>query len=148
MVEGIKSGRIYTATEKNRLKRAKELLRLAESGELSNLVSQTLEMPEDLEPSNSTRATQEWLRKQVPRFISSAQWPTKSSHTNPLDYCVWSIFESEVGTKKYQSVDHLKQALLREWAKIPQSNIRTACDGFIGRLKAIIRVKADQFEQI
>ena len=41
----------------------------------------------------------------------------------------------------YQSVDHLKQALRREWVKIPQSNIRAACDGFIGRLKAIIRAK-------
>ena len=103
---------------------------------------------QDSAPLHSARATQEWLQNEVPRFISSAQWPPKSPDTNPLDYCVWSILESKVGTKKYQSVDHLKQALRREWAKIPQSNIRAACDGFIGRLKAIIRAKGDQFEQI
>lgn len=103
---------------------------------------------QDSAPSHSARATQEWLRNEVPRFISTAQWPPKSPDANPLDYCAWGILESKVGTKKYQSVDHLKQALRREWDKIPQSHFRAACDGFIGRLKAIVRAKGGQFEQI
>ena len=94
---------------------------------------------QDSAPSHS-------VQNEVPSFISSAQWPPKFPDTNSLDYCVWSILESKDDTKKYQSVDHLKQEHRREWAKIPQSNIRAACDGFIGRLKAIIRAKDDQFE--
>ena len=85
------------------------------------------------------------------RFLASfpaLNGHAKSPDTNPLDYCVWSILESRVGTKKYQSVDHLKQGISRKCAKIPQSNIRAACEGFIGRLKAIIRAKSYQFEQI
>ena len=45
----------------------------------------------DSAPSHLARVTQEWLQNEVPRFISSTQWPPKSSDTNPLDYCVWSI---------------------------------------------------------
>ena len=36
----------------------------------------------------------------------------------------------------------------RQWDKIPQSRLRAACDGFIGRLKTIICGKGGQFEQI
>lgn len=102
---------------------------------------------QDSAPSHSARATQEWLKNEVPRFISTEQWPPRSPDANPMDYCVWGILESMVGTKNYQSIDHLKKALRRQWNKIPQSHFRAACDGFIGRLKAIIRAKGGHFEQ-
>ena len=79
---------------------------------------------QDSAPSHSARATQELLQNVVLRFISSAKWLPKSPDSNPLNYCFWSILESKVGIKKYQSVDHLKQALRLEWVKIPQGNIR------------------------
>ena len=67
---------------------------------------------------------------------------------NPLDFCAWGVLEIKVGTKKYQSVDQLKKALRRQWDKIPQSHFRAACDDVIDSLKAIIRAKGGQFEQI
>ena len=73
---------------------------------------------------NSARATPEWLKNEVSRFIFNAQWPPKSPDANPLDYCGWGILESKVGTKKYQSVDQLKKALRRQWNKITQSHFR------------------------
>uniref|UniRef100_A0A182YM00 Uncharacterized protein n=1 Tax=Anopheles stephensi TaxID=30069 RepID=A0A182YM00_ANOST len=47
------------------------------------------------------------------------QWgPPKSQDAIPLNYCAWGgIRESKIGTKKYQSLDQLKQALRREWAR-------------------------------
>ena len=89
---------------------------------------------QDSAPSHSVRTTQEWLKHEISRFISTAQWPPKSPNVNPLDYCdcaYCGILESKVGTKKYQSVDHLKKKLLRQWDKIPQSHFRATCDGFI-----------------
>lgn len=62
------------------------------------------------------------------------------------DFSVWGILKEKVGTKRYTSIDHLKQALRREWAKIPQSHLRAACDAFIDRLKAIIRAKGGHIE--
>ena len=38
-------------------------------------------------------------------------------------------------------VDLLKMALRRELAKTQQSHFHAACDGFVGRLKAIIYIK-------
>ena len=102
---------------------------------------------QDSAPSHKARVNQEWLKNNVPHFISAAQWMPYSPDANPLDFSVWGILKSKVGTKKYQSVDHLKQALRREWAKIPQSHFWAACDGFIGRLKAIIKAKGGHFEQ-
>ena len=95
---------------------------------------------QDTAPSQSARAIQQWLKNEVSRCISIAQWPPKSADGNPLDYCAGGILESMVDTKKYQSVD--------QWDKIPQSHFRAACGGFIGRLKVIIHTKGGQCEQI
>ena len=59
-------------------------------------------------PSHSTRATPEWLKNAIPRFILTLKWPPKSPDAIPLNY--WGILESKVGTKKFQRVDHLKKA--------------------------------------
>lgn len=103
---------------------------------------------QDSAPSHKARINQEWLKNNVPCFISSSQWLANSPDANPLDFSVWGILKSKVGTKKYQSVDHLKKALRREWAKIPQSQLRAACDGFVSRLKAIIKAKGGHIENL
>ena len=54
---------------------------------------------QDSAPPHSARVNQEWLKKEVPRFISTAQWPPKSPDLNPLDFCAWGILESKVLTK-------------------------------------------------
>lgn len=101
---------------------------------------------QDSAPAHKARVNQEWLRNNVPHFISSSEWLSNSPDANPLDFSVWGILKSKVGTKRYTSIDHLKQALRREWAKIPQSYFRAACDSFLGRLKAIIRNKGGHIE--
>ena len=71
------------------------------------------------------------------------------NHRKPIRWTiVYCILEIKVGTKKYQSADHLKKALRRQWHKTPQSHFRAAYDGFIDRLKAIVCAKDGQFEQI
>ena len=101
---------------------------------------------QDSAPSHKARVNQEWLKNNVPHFISSTEWLANSPDANPLDFSVWGILKEKVGTKRYTSIEHLKQALRREWAKIPQNHLRAACDGFLGRLKAIIRAKGDHIK--
>ena len=60
------------------------------------------------------RVNQEWLKKEVTRFISTAQGPSKSSDLNSLDFCASGILESKVLIEKYKSVDHLTIVLRRE----------------------------------
>ena len=78
------------------------------------------------------RTTQECLKTEVSRFISTSQWPPKSADANTLDYSAFGSLESKVGTNKYKSVNHLTKTLRRQWDNIPQSHFRSACDGFIG----------------
>ncbi|KAF2886382.1 hypothetical protein ILUMI_01255 [Ignelater luminosus] len=101
---------------------------------------------QDSAPAHKARVNQEWLKTNVPRFISSTQWISNSPDANPMDYSIWSILESKVRAKKHASMDALKQSLKREWAKIPLEHIRAACESFPGRLKAIIHAKGGHIE--
>jgi transposase len=102
---------------------------------------------QDSAPSHKARLTQQFLRENVPQLISSQQWPPYSPDLNPMDFSIWSILEAKVSTKKYESVETLKAALRREWAKVPATHVRAACDAFIKRLDAIIRAKGGYIEQ-
>lgn len=102
---------------------------------------------QDSAPSHKAKVNQEWLKNNVPIFISHTEWLSNSPDANPMDYCLWSILESRVRTKKYHSVDALKQAIVREWAKIPAEHIRAACNAFPDRLKAIIKAKGGHIER-
>lgn len=101
---------------------------------------------QDSAPSHKAIATQQFLRKRVPRLISSQEWPPYSPDLNPMDFSIWSILEAKVGTKKHASVEALKKCLQHEWAKIPQSHIRSACDAFITRLGSVVRAKGGHIE--
>ena len=101
---------------------------------------------QDSAPSHKARVNQKWLKNHVPHFISSTQWLSNSPDANPMDYSIWAILESKVRTKKYASMDALKKAIVREWAKIPQDHIRAACNSFFNRLKAIVTAKGGHIE--
>lgn len=103
---------------------------------------------QDLAPSHKARANQEWVKNNVPKFISAVQWPPRSPDANPLDFSVWGILQAKVNIKKYHSVDALKTALRHEWNKIPQAYIRAACDAFFDRLTAIVRAKGGHIENV
>lgn len=102
---------------------------------------------QDSAPAHKARVNQEWLKNNVPNFISHTEWPSKSPDANPLDYCLWSILETKVGAKKYHSMDAFKKAIVREWAKIPEDHVRAACNSFKDRLKAIVKAKGGHIER-
>lgn len=102
---------------------------------------------QDSAPSHKARATQDYLRARVPRLISAQEWPPYSPDLNPMDFSIWAILEAKVSSKKYQSVDCLKDSLQREWAAIPQNVLRSACGAFMTRLNAVIRAKGGHIEQ-
>lgn len=102
---------------------------------------------QDSAPAHKARVNQDWLKTNVPNFITTTQWLSNSPDANPMDYSLWAILESKVRSKKYTSLETLKKAIVREWAKIPASHIRAACDSFFDRLKTIVKVKGGHIEQ-
>lgn len=103
---------------------------------------------QDSAPSHKARVNQDWLKNNVPHFISAEQWLSNSPDANPLDFCVWGILDSKVLTKKYTSIDALKKALQREWTRLPQNHIRAACNSFFERIDRIIKAKGGYIENL
>jgi hypothetical protein len=44
-------------------------------------------------PAHKAKMTQEWLRKNVPAFISAENWSSRSPYLNPLNYNLWAVLE-------------------------------------------------------
>ncbi|KAI6646352.1 hypothetical protein LOD99_9223 [Oopsacas minuta] len=101
---------------------------------------------QDGAPAHTANSTQEWLRTNIPDFISKVEWPSSSPDLNPLDFSMWSILESSACSKSHNSIESLKQSLTREWEKIPQEMLRTVVWAVPGRLKAVIKKKGGYIE--
>ena len=101
---------------------------------------------QDSAPANRAKATQEWCKANFPGFISPEEWPPSSPDLNPLDFSIWSILEERVNCKKYRSLADLRQALIREWEKIPQEHVWSSVESFIDRLRRCVKAKGDIFE--
>lgn len=102
---------------------------------------------QDSAPSHKARVNQNWLKENVPHFISAQQWLSNSPDANPMDFSIWAILEARVCTKKYGSLDSLKSALHREWKRISPVHVREACESFFHRLDQIIKARGGYIEQ-
>ena len=67
---------------------------------------------QDSAPANTARTTQEWLRANVPDFISTSDWLSSSPDLNPLDYKLWSVLQTMACKKTHPNVDSLKRVLV------------------------------------
>uniref|UniRef100_A0A915CU05 EB domain-containing protein n=1 Tax=Ditylenchus dipsaci TaxID=166011 RepID=A0A915CU05_9BILA len=52
-------------------------------------------------PFHTANDTQDWLRRNVPNFITKKEFPPRSFDLNPLDYCIWSVLETKVCRERY-----------------------------------------------
>nr|AEO90418.1 putative MhmaT1 transposase [Misgolas hubbardi] len=89
---------------------------------------------QDSAPAHKARSTQEWLRSNVPDFITPSDWPSSSPDLNPLDYKLWAILESKVCRKRHPNIDSLKRSLVRAAAAFPVETIRNSIDAWPERL--------------
>ena len=101
---------------------------------------------QDGAPAHTANSTQEWLRNELPDFISKEEWPPSSPDLNPLDFCVWSILEAKACSKPHRNIESLKASVVKEWANIPQETLRIAVEAVPKRLNAIIRKKGGYIE--
>src|SRR5277367_3805735 len=102
---------------------------------------------QDSAPAHGAKTVQEWLRNNVPDFISSEEWPSASPDLNLLDYDLWSKFETIVCSKPHTSVEVLKKSLLKAWANFPIESVRAAVDSSPARLRECVKAKGGKFEE-
>ena len=75
---------------------------------------------QDGAPAHTANITQAWCRDHLPRFWPKEKWPPCSPDLNPMDFSVWSIFETKIRSKVYHSDKDLKTSLTRSWDQIPK----------------------------
>ena len=103
-------------------------------------------LQQDSAPSHGSKLTQAWIQRNIPSFIGKDEWPARSPDLNPLDFSVWSILETRVSASPHTSLETLKAKLTKEWNKIPQKQLRAACDAFVPRLKAVVHNQGSYIE--
>ena len=70
---------------------------------------------QDSAPAHKSRKVQNWLKNEIPEFISTLEWPPNSPDLNPLDYSIWGKLEEIVTKKRHLTMDELKDSLLQAW---------------------------------
>ena len=81
-------------------------------------------LPAGLSSCPKAKTTQEWLRKNVPAFISAEDWPSGSPDLNPRDYKLWAVFEYMACQKCHNNLDSLKRSIVKAAAEIPLETVR------------------------
>jgi inhibitor of nuclear factor kappa-B kinase subunit alpha len=101
---------------------------------------------QDSAPAHKAKTTQEWLRRNVPAFISAEDWPSGSPDLNPLDYKLWAVLEDMACRKRHNNLDSLKRSLVKAAAGIPLETVRAAILEWPEHLKACVGAEGGHFE--
>lgn len=101
---------------------------------------------QDSAPAHKAKTTQEWLKNNVPEFISVEQWPSGSPDLNPLDYKLWSVLEAMACSTRHPNIESLKRALIRAVDNFPMDVVRAAIDDWPDRLRSCWKANGGHFE--
>lgn len=96
---------------------------------------------------NTSGRIQQWLRNDFPNFIDKSSYPPSSPDLMPQDFFLHAQPERDIKPSDRTTKDKFKAALIREWNKIPMSEVRAAIDQLPDRLRACVRAKGGYFEQ-
>jgi len=90
--------------------------------------------------------TQEWLRRNVPAFISAEDWPSGSPDLNRQDYKLWAVLEY-MACQKRHNMDSLKISLTKAATEIPLETVRAAIAEWLELLKACVEEYGGRIER-
>ena len=103
-------------------------------------------LPAGLSSCPKAKTSQEWLRKNVPAFISAEDWPSGSPDLNPRDYKLWAVLEDMACQKRHNNLDSLQRSLMKAAAEITLETVRAAIAEWPECLKACLGAEGSHFE--
>jgi hypothetical protein len=92
-------------------------------------------LPAGVSSCPKAKTAQEWLRRNLPAFISAEDWSSGSPDLNTRDYKLWAVLEDMACQKRHNNLDRLKRFLSKAAAEIPLET-RAAIAVWPERLKA------------
>ena len=103
---------------------------------------------QDNAPAHRARDTVEFVKREVPSFITPDLWPPNSPDLNPVDYKIWGIMQQRVYEMKITDITALREWLVRTWNSMEQSVIDASIDQWRIRLKACTDANGGHFEHL
>ena len=100
---------------------------------------------QDSASAHASNATQSWLRAENIEFISKEEWPPSSPDLNLLEYSIWGILQTRACAKPHKSLKPLQSALVREWQRMPQKELRDSVGQF-RRLSTVVKKRGGYIE--
>jgi transposase len=97
-------------------------------------------------PAHSARDTNDWLRANVPSFISAGrggEWPPKSPDLNWIEN-IWSILKAKSSEGELPtSLEALRRRLTTAWASIPAEVFKNCAESMRTRLAEVVRERGN-----
>ena len=75
------------------------------------------------------------------RKLRTAIKQNLSPNLNPLDYTIWGVLENKTNATSHPNIGLLKNAIEKEWNKMPKEFILKACKSFQRHVHTIIEKK-------
>jgi len=105
-----------------------------------------MSLPAGLSSCPKAKTIQQWLRRNIPAFISAEDWPLGRPDLNSRDYKLWVVLEDMACQKRHNNLDNLKRSLVKAAAEIPLETVRAAITEWLERLKACVEAESGHFE--
>ena len=96
--------------------------------------------------AQEAKTTQEWLRRKVPAFISTEDWPSRSPDLIALDSKLWAVVEDMACQKRQNNLDSLTRSLVKAAAEIPLKMVHATIAEWPEGLKACVGAQGSHFE--
>lgn len=103
-------------------------------------------LQQDWAPSHSAKSTMKLCNELFPIVWDRTTWPPYSPDLNPMDFSVWSILEQRACHNPHDSVESLKESLLKEWDNLTYQEINDIIANFQKRLQLCIQAKGAHFK--
>jgi len=103
-------------------------------------------LPAGLISCPKAKTIHEWLRRNIPAFISAEDWPSASPDLNSQEYKLWAVLEDMACQKSHNNLDSLKRSLVKAAAEIPLETVHAAIAEWPECLKACDEAGGCHFE--
>lgn len=90
----------------------------------------------DNAPAHVSKSTKKFFADNNIKVLQN--WPANSPDLNPIEN-VWGIIKPQVYRQQYTTLAELKAAVLRAWAALPQSTLRSLMQSMPRRLRMVLR---------
>jgi len=97
---------------------------------------------QDSAPPHRAKATQNFLRDNMPDFISSQEWTPRSPDLNPPDYFVWDILQElvhEGRREPFANLKDLQNVIIDKRHDVDDQTVRKAILQWTRRLATVAK---------